>query len=64
MIDVCFLGWADHKNFNMVHSGGACGQVKVNDKEAVSSRIYNAKAVTPGMFPWMALIRIDYGECK
>lgn len=62
MLGVCFLGWSEHKNFNLLHDGGACGQVKVNDQGGISARIYNAKAAIAGSEPWVALIRVDYGE--
>lgn len=55
--DFCvFLDWMDHENFHLVHSGGACGQVKIKDQDQLTTKILNGKTATPGSLPWMAFI--------
>lgn len=53
---MCFLDWTDHKNFHLVHSGGACGQVKINNQDQLTTKILNGNVVTPGSLPWMAYV--------
>lgn len=39
-----------------MHSGGACGQVKIHNQDQLTTKILNGNVVTPGSLPWMAFI--------
>lgn len=60
-VDFFVIGWADHKNFPLIHSGAACGQVKVKENDTISSKIFNGKTALAGSLPWMAYILINTG---